>query len=127
MNDECNALGHARANSNRPRRHRRAGAGLKWLAVLLVAIAALGNFTLNCVMPKSPIRQENVADRVCWYVRHRQLQADLRTLGSVAEYLVSSEPRLPRALDLTNPPAAGVVGVDRHASNAAFAGARSPG
>jgi hypothetical protein len=77
-------------NSERPPARRRIRlAAISLTAMLLAGLAA------HSLTPVVPGRAETLPTRISWYLRHGQVQADLRTLGSLVVYLLQPERDLP--------------------------------
>ena len=54
-------------------------------ALFLFALAS--SPAMNYLVPMVPGRPQGIADRMRWYVHHRQWRADARTLVGVVRYL----------------------------------------
>jgi hypothetical protein len=110
----------------RPVRRARDYARLLGLGTRLLAAATVGLAVLTHALPQSPLRPQGLPDRLGWYLRHGQLQADLRTAACVAAYFMAGEPPPFPALDGTNSPVARTVSQPRPTSEVHSNEGRAP-
>lgn len=79
------------------------------LGITLPVACAMAVLALNHLMPKLPNRAQSATDRLAWYVNRGQLKADLHTLASAVEYIVTSDSEFPGAARPAGQPVAGTV------------------
>lgn len=75
---------------------------LGWLGLALMLI--LGAVALDHLLPTLPNRGRGFTARPGWYFQHGQLQADLRTLTAMIQYLAADDDATPAATNYANLP-----------------------
>ena len=80
---------------------------LGMLGVALLVAAAMGAAALNHLLPRSPKRAQSLTERLAMHIQRGGVQADMRTLVCMLEYIVTPETEFPTVTVSTNLPVAG--------------------